>query len=55
MLISVAPAGLEEMFFEVGVPLTEGATVALPPSKEEIERLVAISPQYGIEIQIPGH
>lgn len=55
MLISVAPAGLEKMFFEVGVPLTEGATVALPPSKEEIERLVALSPNYGIEIRIPGH
>src|SRR5262245_27815517 len=31
MLISVAPAGLEKMFFEVGIPLTEGATTALPP------------------------
>jgi len=26
MLISVAPAGLERRFFEVGVPLAEGAT-----------------------------
>ncbi len=25
MLISVAPAGLEEMFFEFGVPLSEGS------------------------------
>src|SRR6187402_1722378 len=39
MLISVAPAGLERMFFEVGVPLAEGATNALPPTKDEIERL----------------
>src|SRR6516162_9232290 len=29
MLISVAPAGLEQMFFEFGVPLAEGATAAL--------------------------
>src|SRR5207248_3771062 len=36
MLISVAPAGLERMFMEVGVPLVEGATRALPPTKEEI-------------------
>lgn len=28
MLISVAPAGLEEMFFETGVPLADGATAA---------------------------
>ena len=41
MLISVAPAGLEKMFFEVGVPLAEGATTALPPTKEEIEELLA--------------
>jgi quercetin dioxygenase-like cupin family protein len=53
MLISVAPAGLEKMFFEVGVPLTEGATTALPPTKDEIERLLAIAPKYGIEIRLP--
>jgi quercetin dioxygenase-like cupin family protein len=55
MLISVAPAGLEQMFFEVGVPLPEGATTALPPTKEEIEKLLAIAPRYGIEIKLPGH
>src|SRR5437588_11313998 len=55
MLITVAPAGLERMFFEVGVPLAEGATTALPPTKEEIERLLAIAPKYGVEIRLPGH
>src|SRR3954468_24960435 len=55
MLISVAPAGLEKMFMEVGVPLAEGATTALPPTKEEIEKLLAIAPGYGIEIRLPGH
>src|SRR6201993_3984889 len=30
MLISVAPAGLEKMFFKFGVPLVEGTTTALP-------------------------
>jgi mannose-6-phosphate isomerase-like protein (cupin superfamily) len=55
MLISVAPAGLEKMFFEVGVPLNEGATTALPPTKDEIERLLAAAPRYGIEIKVPGH
>jgi quercetin dioxygenase-like cupin family protein len=54
MLISVAPAGLEKMFFEVGVPLGEGATTALAPTNEEIERLLAIAPRYGIEIRFPG-
>ena len=55
MLLSVAPAGLEQMFFEVGVPLAEGATTALPPTKDEIERLLAVAPKYGIEIRLPGH
>jgi quercetin dioxygenase-like cupin family protein len=54
MLISVAPAGLEQMFFEFGVPLPEGSTTALPPTKEEIERLLAVAPKYGIEIKLPG-
>ena len=55
MLISVVPAGLEKMFFEVGVPLVEGATTALPPTKDEIEKLLAVAPGYGITILLPGH
>lgn len=55
MLISVAPAGLENMFFLVGVPLTEGATTASPPTNDEIERLLAAAPKYGVEIKLPGH
>src|SRR5438270_812888 len=55
MLISVAPAGLEQMFFEFGVPLAEGAITALPPTKAEIEKLLEIAPRYGIEIRLPGH
>ena len=54
MLISVAPAGLEQMFFEVGVPLAQGATTAVPPTKEEIERLLGVAPRSGIEIRLPG-
>lgn len=52
MIITVAPAGLEEMFFEVGVPLAEGTTMALPPTHEEIERLLAAAPRYGVEILV---
>jgi quercetin dioxygenase-like cupin family protein len=53
MLISVAPAGLEQMFFEFGVPLPEGSTTALPPTKEEVEKLLSVAPKYGIEIRLP--
>lgn len=55
MLISVAPAGLEKMFFEVGVSVPQGATAATPPTKDEIEKLLAAAPKYGIEIRLPGH
>jgi quercetin dioxygenase-like cupin family protein len=55
MLISVAPAGLEQMFFEVGVPVPPGATTAAPPTKEEIERLLAVAPKYGSEVRLPGN
>jgi quercetin dioxygenase-like cupin family protein len=55
MLISVAPAGPEQRFIEVGVLLAEGANTALPPTKDEIEKLLAVAPEYGIEIKLPGH
>ncbi len=53
MLISVAPAGLERMFIAVGVPVEPGTTTAAPPTKDEIEKLLA--PAYGIEIRLPPH
>src|SRR5260221_12592060 len=55
MLISVAPAGLEKMFLECGVPVAQGATIALPPTQAEMEKLLEIAPRYGIEIRLPGH
>lgn len=54
MLISVAPAGLEQMFFECGVPLAEGSATAQPPTNEEIGKLLAIAPAFGIEMLLPG-
>jgi mannose-6-phosphate isomerase-like protein (cupin superfamily) len=53
MLISVAPAGLEKMFFEIGRPVPVGATTAPPPTKEEIAKLLAVAPRYGVEIKLP--
>jgi hypothetical protein len=41
------------MFMEIGVPLAEGATTALPPTREDIEKLLAIAPKYGIDIKLP--
>jgi quercetin dioxygenase-like cupin family protein len=55
MLISVAPAGLEQMFFEVGKPVPTGATATPPPTKEELDNFVAVAAKYGIEVRLPGH
>jgi quercetin dioxygenase-like cupin family protein len=55
LLITVAPAGLEKMFLEVGQPIPPGATSAPPPTPEVIEKLLAVAPKYGIEIKLPPH
>jgi quercetin dioxygenase-like cupin family protein len=54
MLITVAPAGLERMFFEVGQVLPAGSTAAPPPPADEIERLLAAAPKYGVTLLPPG-
>lgn len=53
MLISVAPAGLEQMFFEVGQPLPDDALTAPPPDQAAIEKLLEAAPRYGVEIKVP--
>ncbi|WP_439621503.1 cupin domain-containing protein [Gemmata sp.] len=55
MIISVAPAGVEEMFFEFGVPVAPGAQTAPPPTEAEIKKLIEIAPKYGITLLPPGH
>lgn len=55
MLISVAPAGLEQMFFDVGIALPEGSTTAPTPTLDDVKKLLAAAPDYGIDIPPPGH
>lgn len=53
MLITIAPAGLEQLFLEFGVPVAPGTTTAPPPTNEEIMKLLEIAPRYGVEIKLP--
>jgi quercetin dioxygenase-like cupin family protein len=53
MLISVAPAGLEQMFFEVGQPLAPDTMEAPAPTESDFKKLLAVAPRFGIEIQLP--
>ena len=52
MLISYAPAGLEECFFEVGQPFD--GELPPKPTKEEIDKLLEAGPKYGIEFVLPA-
>ncbi len=54
MLISVVTAGMEQMFFEVGQPVSPGAAASLP-IKADIEKPLAVAPRFGIEIRVPHH
>ena len=51
-LLHVAPAGLEKMFVEAGRRVTDLALPIAPPTGQEIERLLAIAPRYGIEFNL---
>ncbi len=53
MLIVVTPAGLERFFLEVGRAAGERDGESMPPTPEDIEKLLAVAPQYGIEIRVP--
>ncbi|WP_182870573.1 quercetin 2,3-dioxygenase [Rhodopirellula sp. JC639] len=53
LLITLAPAGMEAMFFEVGTPLADDADTAPPPNEDEIKKLLAAAPRYGLEIRVP--
>ncbi|VTT99470.1 Cupin 2 conserved barrel domain-containing protein OS=Rhodopirellula maiorica SM1 GN=RMSM_07308 PE=4 SV=1: Cupin_2 [Gemmataceae bacterium] len=55
MIISVAPAGVEEMFFEFGVPVAPGTLTPPPPTDAEIKKLIEIAPKYGVTLLLPGH
>ena len=54
MIITLAPAGLEDMFFQVGQALEDGATTAIPPTPAEIEKLLTLAPNYGVTMLMTG-
>jgi hypothetical protein len=53
MLIVLTPSGLEQFFLEVGRAADDGGGEAVAPTPEDIERLLEVAPEYGIEIQPP--
>ncbi len=56
MLIMVAPAGLEQMFTATATPWSDRREAPPQPTREELERLKAMVPQFGVEFRPPtGH
>ena len=53
MLAFVTPAGFEGFLKEVGEQATDGSSPP-PFGQEEIERLLAVAPKYGIEMLPPS-
>ena len=53
MLIVVTPAGLERYFLEVGRAAGDGDGEAVAPTPEDFEKLLAVAPEYGLEIRPP--
>ena len=52
LLTFFTPAGMENFFFEVGLPAQEGGS-APPFGPEEIERTLVAAPKYGMELPLP--
>ena len=54
MLILVTPAGLEDFFLEVGREARADDPGPVRPTPNDIEKLIAVAPKYGLEIRLPG-
>jgi quercetin dioxygenase-like cupin family protein len=54
MLIVLTPAGLENYFLEVGREAVTGPEAAVTSSPEDVEKLIATAPKYGLEIRPPN-
>ena len=55
MLVGQTPGGLHERFFEeLGEPATDKTKPPTPKGQPDIEKIVAIAAEYGIEISSPS-
>lgn len=50
MLVLCVPAGFDDFMKAFATPLPSRNSPSLPPTPAEIEKLLALAPQYGIEI-----
>lgn len=57
LLCTVMPAGMEEMFEQIGLPVENGEFLPVPPSPspEQLENLKAVLEQYGQKMYPPDY
>jgi len=55
MLILVTPSGFDKFLAEMAQPVASFESPPTPVTPEEIQKLLAIAPKYGIEILPPPH
>jgi quercetin dioxygenase-like cupin family protein len=55
MLDLVAPSGMENFIRETGRPVTDRSARPAKVTREDIDRVTAVAPKYGIEIVLRKH
>jgi quercetin dioxygenase-like cupin family protein len=55
MLSLFLPAGIERYFQEAGYLVGDPSAPPIPVSAEDVQRLIALGPKYGIEFSGDGH
>jgi len=50
----VTPAGFENFFKEFAQPVASFGSAAIPVSKDEVDKLLAAAPKYGLQILPPN-
>ncbi len=54
VLVWIQPAGLEQYFLEVGMPMERATDTPPEVTQEHIERLLSVGPQYGLSFRPPA-
>lgn len=53
LIIVLSPAGMEQLFVEVGLEISNTNVKPAPFSNEQIQKLVRLAPKFGMEIKPP--
>lgn len=54
LLVTFSPSGIEDMFYEMGRPVTDHNTPPPTYTPEEMKNIVAIALRYGVTIKPPA-